>query len=77
MRNRPGNTFASLFDGYHGRTLAMLNLSYPHPNNRFLGWSANVIRLPQPYTYRYNGIPEECVEECIHRSRELILRGRK
>ena len=77
MRNRPGNTFVSLFDGYHGRSLAMINLSWPHPNNRFLAWSAPVVRLPQAYCYRcplklsYPG----CMLACVDLAKEIILRG--
>ncbi len=77
MRNRPGNTFASLFDGYHGRSLATINLSWPHPNNRFTAWSAPVVRLPQPYCYRcplHLSYPS-CELACLEMSREIILKG--
>jgi 4-aminobutyrate aminotransferase-like enzyme len=77
MRNRPGNTFASLFDGYHGRTLATYNLSWPSPNNRFTAWSAPVIRIPQAYCYRcplrleYPG----CQLACVDLAKDILLRG--
>ena len=77
MRNRPGNTLASLYDGYHGRTLAALNFSYPHPNNRFQAWSAPVIRIPQAYCYRCPlGLNHPaCNLACVDLSKEMILRG--
>jgi len=77
MRNRPGNTMASLYDGYHGRTLATLNLSWPHPGNRFVAWSGPVIRVPQAYCYR---CPlklkyPECRLACVDLAKEMIQRG--
>jgi 4-aminobutyrate aminotransferase/4-aminobutyrate aminotransferase/(S)-3-amino-2-methylpropionate transaminase len=77
MRNRPGNTFASLFDGYHGRSLATINLSYPHPNTRFNAWSAPIVRLPNPYCYRcplHQAYPG-CGLACVELSREILLKG--
>jgi 4-aminobutyrate aminotransferase-like enzyme len=77
MRNRPGSTFASLYDGYHGRTLATLNLSYPHPNTRFTAWSAPVIRVPQAYCYRCPlGLTHpDCKLACVDLAKEMIERG--
>lgn len=77
MRNRPGNTFASLYDGYHGRTLATYNLSWPAPDNRFIAWSAPVVRVPQAYCYR---CPLKlqypvCQLACVDLAKEMILRG--
>lgn len=77
LRNRPGSTFVSLFDGYHGRSLATINLSYPHPNTRFTAWSAPVVRIPNPYCYRCPlklSYPQ-CGLACVELSREIILRG--
>ncbi|MGW8225403.1 MAG: aspartate aminotransferase family protein [Anaerolineales bacterium] len=77
MRNRYGNTFVSLFDGYHGRTLATLNLSWPHPNNRFTAWSAPVVRIPQAYCYRcpLNLTYPTCELACVDLARMIIEKG--
>ncbi|MEJ2708124.1 MAG: aspartate aminotransferase family protein [Anaerolineales bacterium] len=77
MRNRPGDTFVSLFDGYHGRTLATLNLSWPHPNNRFTAWSAPVVRIPQAYCYRCPlalNYPD-CNLACVDLAKTIIQKG--
>ena len=77
MRNRPGNTFATLWDGYHGRTLATLNLSWPHPNNRFANWSGPVVRVPQAYCYRcpFGLTHPSCQLECVRFAKESIQRS--
>lgn len=77
MRNRPSNTFVSLFDGYHGRSLATLNLSWPHPNNRFTAWGAPVVRVPQAYCYRcpLKLTHPQCKLACVDLAKELIQRG--
>ena len=52
MRYRPDRrTFISVWDGYSGRTLAGIDLSYPHPYP-FPHSAANSIRVPQGYCYR-------------------------
>lgn len=77
MRNRKGNTFVSLFDGYHGRTLATLNLSWPHPDNRFTAWSAPIIRIPQAYCYRcpIKLTYPQCQLECVDLAKMIIEKG--
>lgn len=77
MRNRPGNTFVSLFDGYHGRTLATLNLSWPHPENRFVAWSAPIVRIPQAYCYRcpLNLTYPQCQIACVDLAKMIIEKG--
>jgi len=77
MHNHPGNTFVSLFDGYHGRTMATLNLSWPHPNNRFTAWSAPVVRVPQAYCYRcpLNLTHPDCELACVDLARMIIEKG--
>jgi 4-aminobutyrate aminotransferase-like enzyme len=77
MRNRQSNTFVSLFDGYHGRTLATLNLSWPHPNQRFTAWSAPVVRVPQAYCYRcpLKLAPESCGLACVELAKDIVVRG--
>ena len=77
MRNRPGNTVVSLMDGYHGRSLASMNMSWPHPNNRFTAWSGPVVRVPQAYCYR---CPlklkyPDCQLACVDLAKQIIQRG--
>jgi 4-aminobutyrate aminotransferase-like enzyme len=77
MRNRPGSTFASMFDGYHGRTLATLNLSWPHPKNRFIAWSAPIVRIPQAYCYRcpLQLAYPQCKLACVDLAKSILQRG--
>jgi len=77
MRNRPGNLFVTLWDGYHGRTLATLNMSWPHPNNRFAAWKGEVLRIPQAYCYRcpFELSYPECGLECVRFAKQAILKG--
>jgi len=77
MHNRPGNTFVSLYDGYHGRTLATLNLSWPHPDNRFTAWSAPIVRVPQAYCYRcpLNLTHPACELACVDLAKMMIEKG--
>jgi 4-aminobutyrate aminotransferase-like enzyme len=52
MRNKPERKFfVSLWDGYSGRSLAGMGLSYPHPDP-FLTYTGNTVRVPQGYCYR-------------------------
>jgi 4-aminobutyrate aminotransferase-like enzyme len=52
IRNKPGRKyFLSFWDGYSGRSLATMDLSYPHPAP-FLQYVGNRLRVPQPYCYR-------------------------
>jgi 4-aminobutyrate aminotransferase-like enzyme len=52
VRNKPGRKyFLSFWDGYSGRSLATMDLSYPHPAP-FLHYVGNRLRVPQPYCYR-------------------------
>jgi 4-aminobutyrate aminotransferase-like enzyme len=77
LRNRPGDLLVSLWDGYHGRTISTLNLSWPHPNNRFTGWSGPVLRVPQAYCYRcpFELTHPDCGLECVGFAKEIIRRG--
>lgn len=53
FRNRLGkNKYVAFYDGYHGRTFAALNASWPHPNNAFLSFMNAAVRVPQAYCYR-------------------------
>jgi 4-aminobutyrate aminotransferase-like enzyme len=52
MRNKPGHKFfLSLWDGYSGRTLAGMGLTYPHPKP-FFDYTGKTLRVPQGYCYR-------------------------
>jgi 4-aminobutyrate aminotransferase-like enzyme len=77
MRNRPGNLFVSLWDGYHGRTLSTLNMSWPHPNNRFTAFGGPVIRVPQAYCYRcpFHLSHPSCGLECVNFAKLSILKN--
>jgi len=77
MRNREGDTFIALWDGYCGRTLATMSLSWPHPNNRFRAWMGPVVRVPQAYCYRcpLNLEYPNCHLACVDLARETIEKG--
>jgi 4-aminobutyrate aminotransferase-like enzyme len=77
MRNRPGNLFVTLWDGYHGRTLSTLNMSWPHPDNRFTAWKGEVLRIPQAYCYRcpFHLTYPACQLECVRFAKQAILKG--
>lgn len=69
MRNKPGATkFMTLYDGYHGRTLATMNMCWPHPNNGFMNWMNSAVRVPQAYCYRcpFNRERSTCGLECAN-----------
>lgn len=53
MINRPSaSKFITLWDGYHGRSLATMASSYPMPETRFGPFMSNFVRVPNPYCYR-------------------------
>lgn len=53
LRNRPqAQNILVLEDGYHGRTLATMAASWPHPDNRFGPLQPRFTRVPHPYPYR-------------------------
>jgi len=67
LRNKPGRKyFVTLWDGYAGRTLATMDLTYPHPTP-FLDYTGHKIRLPQAYCYRcpYEKTYPECGLFCV------------
>lgn len=69
MRNRPGKPkFISFYDAYHGRTFASMNVCWPHPNNGFLSYMNNAVRVPQAYCYRcpFRRKYPECGLECAN-----------
>jgi len=77
MRNREGDAFIALWDGYCGRTLATMSLSWPHPDNRFRAWMGPVVRVPQAYCYRCPLKLEHpnCHLACVDLARETIEKG--
>jgi len=74
LRNRPSDVMVTLWDGYHGRTLATINMSWPHPNNRFTAWGGPVLRVPQAYCYRcpFQLTYPSCGLECVRFARQTI-----
>lgn len=53
FKNRPGrHNIIVLQDAYHGRSLATMAASWPHPNNPFLPIQPRFTRVPHPDPYR-------------------------
>lgn len=53
LKNRPGAGPAlTLYDGYHGRSLATMAASWPHVHDGFRRLMPQFVRVPQPYPYR-------------------------
>lgn len=50
--NRKQGKIMSLYNGYHGRTIASMAVSWPHPNNKLLLYMGNTVRIPAAYCYR-------------------------
>jgi 4-aminobutyrate aminotransferase-like enzyme len=74
MRNKPGQKyFLSLWDGYSGRTLAGMGLTYPHPTP-FLHYTGNTVRVPQGYCYRcpYEMAYPDCDLFCVKMIGEFV-----
>jgi 4-aminobutyrate aminotransferase/4-aminobutyrate aminotransferase/(S)-3-amino-2-methylpropionate transaminase len=52
-KNRPGaSNPLTLYDGYHGRSLATMAASWPHTHDQFHRLMPQFVRVPQPYPYR-------------------------
>ncbi|MDR1620206.1 MAG: aspartate aminotransferase family protein [Clostridiales bacterium] len=69
LRNKDNSTkFITMYDGYHGRTFATMNMCWPHPNNIFLNWMNSAVRVPQAYCYRcpFNREYGSCGLECAN-----------
>ena len=78
FRNRPGaKHLLVLQDGYHGRSLASLAASWPHPNNPFGPIQPRFERVPHPYPYRpHQGLdPEAESALCLELLRDVIEKG--
>jgi 4-aminobutyrate aminotransferase-like enzyme len=53
LKNRPkAHNIIVLQDAYHGRSIATIAASWPHPNNPFLPISPRFVRVPHPNDYR-------------------------
>ncbi|MFL9872137.1 aminotransferase class III-fold pyridoxal phosphate-dependent enzyme [Paraburkholderia megapolitana] len=78
VKNRPGaQNLIVLQDGYHGRSLATLGASWPHPNNPFLPIQPRFTRVPHPYPYRSRlGMdPEMESQLCLGLLEDAIVKG--
>lgn len=77
LRNSQSDVMASLWDGYHGRTMTTISLSWPHPNNRFTAWGGPVLRVPQAYCYRcpFGLSYPSCDLACVDFAKETILKA--
>ncbi len=67
----------TFMDGYHGRSLATMAASWPHPGGKFVRMFPPFVRTPNPRTYRTAGgiSVEEEVERCLLMLRETIRSG--
>lgn len=53
LRNSTSQDIVSLHNGFHGRTLATMRISWPHPEDPFHQWSKGpVVRISPAYCYR-------------------------
>lgn len=78
MKNRPGaGPFIALYDGYHGRTLATMAVSWPHVRDDFRPYMGNVIRVPNAYCYRcpVGKSRDTCAIDCADVLRSVIRKG--
>jgi len=78
MRNRPdAQHIAVLHDGYHGRSLATMAASWPHPGNVFGPLQPRFLRLPRPDLYRPRpGLtPEQDTETTLATIRDILVKG--
>lgn len=78
FKNRPhAQNLVVLQDGYHGRSLATLGASWPHPNNPFLAVQPRFTRVPHPYPYRARmGMdPEAESQLCLGLLEDTIVKG--
>jgi 4-aminobutyrate aminotransferase-like enzyme len=78
MRNRPGSQhILTLQDAYHGRSLATMAASWPHPDNVFGPLQGGFARVPHPDIYRpRRGLtPEEDAELCLDLLRDTLSKG--
>ncbi|NMC13966.1 MAG: aspartate aminotransferase family protein [Chloroflexi bacterium] len=76
VKNRPNSgPLITLYDGYHGRSLATMGWSWPHINNDFNSLFPPVVRIPHPYHYRYalpGEKPVQMARRCANILRDTI-----
>jgi 4-aminobutyrate aminotransferase-like enzyme len=78
IKNRPGASLPlSLYNGYHGRSLATLAASWPHTHDQFHRLMPPIVRVPQPDPYRPpKGVrSEDLAEHYADLLRDAIKRG--
>ncbi len=70
----PNGQVIALNDGYHGRSLATMALSWPHYERSFDAMTPPVLRVRQPYAYRApKGVgPAEWAARCADELRSSI-----
>lgn len=72
VKNRPNSgPLLTLYDGYHGRSLATMGWSWPHINNDFNSYITPAVRIPQPYFYRH-ALPGETPSQMAKRCAEML-----
>jgi 4-aminobutyrate aminotransferase-like enzyme len=79
LKNTPdAGAFITLRDGYHGRSFATMGASWAHSGRSFDRLYPQVVRVPQPYSYRYarsGESPVDVAERCLDELRDTIRRG--
>ena len=78
MRNRPDSRhILVLQDAYHGRSIATMAASWPHPNNVFGLMQGGFHRVARPDCYRPRpGLtPDQDAELCLGLLRDTITKG--
>jgi len=78
LRNRPdAQHVAVLHDAYHGRSIATMAASWPHPGNVFGPLQPRFLRLPRPDLYRPRpGLTgEQDTEVALQLVRDALTRG--
>lgn len=72
IKNHPNpGPLLTLYDGYHGRSLATMGWSWPHLNNDFNSFIVPGVRIPQPYYYRH-ALPGETPSQMGKRCAEIL-----
>ena len=75
--NRKPGKFMALYDGFHGRTLASMSVSWPHPNTSYSSYMGQVVRVPRAYCYRCSFALEypSCNLQCASFTEEAITKA--
>jgi 4-aminobutyrate aminotransferase-like enzyme len=79
LKNTPdAGPFIALRDGYHGRSFATMGASWAHSGRSFDRLYPQVVRVPQPYAYRFARSGENALDDarrCADELRDTIRRG--